>query len=150
MEIASPFRPILQIRQEKQNQIQQEFAVAESRVKSIRAERNHQRMQLTMAMDELKRLNQSDVWDVPRVLSQREYVKQVQLLLSDTDAALATAEFKVESMRTILLDARQDVQAVENLMERERARFRSAAQTKERREFEDAMVTYAFRRREAA
>ena len=150
MEFSSQFRPILQFRQGKQDLVHQDFIAAESQAKAIRTERNQLQRQHSLAVEELKQLNQSDMWDVPRVLSQREYVKQLQHLLTDVDAALTSAERKVESIRAVLLEARQDVQAVEKLMERERARHRATAQVRERLDFDGVMISHTFRRRDAA
>lgn len=150
MEFTSQFRPILQFRRDKQLHIHQDFSAAESRAKAIRAERNQLQLQQALAIEELKRLNHCEMWDVPRVLSQREYVKQLELLLADVEAALATAETTVESVRKVLVEANQDVQAVEKLIERERARHKAAVQVRERLDFEDLMATHHYRRREAA
>lgn len=91
-------------------------------------------------IDELRCLNDGDVWDVAGVTRRQQYSEKLAEELIKADVKIAETLMQLNSSLQKLVSADQSVQALQRLAEIQHADFRKSQLKCEEREFEDVLM----------
>ena len=116
-------RTVLKVRQLERDQQRQVVSNARACLTKVVADRDRLVDGRMIVIDELRRLNDSEVWDINHVLDRQRHTAQLGQALAATEFTLTKAKTQLEAAITRLVEADQLVKALERISERQLAEY---------------------------
>lgn len=137
MNSADSLNSVLQVRQRERDLVQQSAATARQEVSLKQNKRNLFLQRRESLLEELRAINNADMWDVAAVLERQEHAKVLAADIEQAEAELNDSQSRLRICLEALLNADQSVRAVEKVIGRRVEQHRQSREKLANREYDD-------------